>query len=83
MSEAVVVALISGLLTFAGTALVVWQSSRKTVKNYEIRQAVIEEKITNLRESFTSLTSEVRKHNGFAEKIPVLEERIKNLEKGG
>ena len=75
MADAVIVAIISGFLTLAGTALTVWASSRKTTKNYEIHQAVIDEKIE-------SLTREVRKHNGFAEKIPVLEERIKNLEKG-
>lgn len=75
LGEAVIVAIISGCLTLAGTALTVWTSSRKTTMNYEARQLVMEEKIGNL-------TEEVRKHNGFAEKIPVLEERIKNLEKG-
>lgn len=75
MGEAVIVAVISGCLTLAGTALTVWATSRKTTMNYEARQLVMEEKIVNL-------TEEVRKHNGFAEKIPVLEERIKNLEKG-
>ena len=82
MVEAVTVAIISGGLTLAGTALTVWAGNRKTTKNYEIHQAVIDEKIENL-------TNEVRKHNGFAERIPVLEEqmksakeRINNLEKG-
>ena len=69
MPDAVVVAIISGLLTLAGTIITVVETNKKTTRAYETSQAVIEERVKNL-------TEEVRKHNGFAEKIPVLAEKI-------
>ena len=36
-------------------------------------QAVVNNKIENL-------THEVRKHNDFAERVPILEEKVRNLE---
>ena len=74
MSEAVVVAIISGLLTLAGTMATVWTTSRKTNESFRISQARMEERIA-------SLTEEVRKHNAFAEKIPVLTQRLSDLER--
>ena len=69
MSEAVLVAVITGLLTLAGTVITVVATNRKTTQAYETSQAVIEERVTRL-------TEEVQKHNNFAEKIPVLFEKI-------
>lgn len=43
-------------------------------KKMEIAQAVTDTKLDEL-------TREVRKHNNFAERIPVLEEKISTLEK--
>ena len=59
MSEAVIVALVSGGLTLLGVLI----SNSRT-------QAVTE---TRLEE----LTREVREHNGFARRMPVVEEQIK------
>ena len=70
MSESVIVALISGLVTLLGTVFAVFQASKKTDEQIKINQAVTDTKIEEL-------TREVRLHNGFAEKIPVIEERIK------
>lgn len=70
MSEAVIVALISGGLTFAGVLLTTISSNRKMQSNLEKQQAVTDTKIEEL-------TREVRKHNGFAERMPVVEEQIK------
>lgn len=69
MSESVLVAVITGLLTLAGTVITVVATNRKTTRAYETSQAVIEERVTRL-------TEEVQKHNNFAEKIPVLFEKI-------
>lgn len=74
MSEAVVAAIITGLLTLAGTMATVWSTSRKTNESFRISQARMEERIA-------SLTEEVRKHNGFAEKIPVLTQKLTDLER--
>ncbi len=82
MGEAVLVAIITGGLTLLGTIITVLATSRKTAADMKVSQAVMEEKIADL-------TREVRKHNNFAERVPVLEERIKvinhrieDLEKG-
>ena len=69
MSDAVIVAFISGLLTLAGTVVTVIATNRKTTRAYETSQAVIEERVR-------TLSDEVHKHNNFAEKIPVLSEKI-------
>lgn len=61
MTEAIVVAIITGLLTLAGVIV----SNNKS-------QAVTETKLEEL-------TREVREHNNFARRIPVVEEQIKSI----
>lgn len=70
MSEAIIVAFITGGLTLIGTILTVLMSTRKTEENLRISQAVTDTKIDQL-------TEEVKKHNHFAERLPVVEEQIK------
>lgn len=69
MSEAVIVALITGLLSLAG----VYLSNRKSASEVDARlsqqQAVMDERLS-------ALTREVREHNEFARRIPVIEEKI-------
>lgn len=57
--DAIIAALVSGIVTLAGVLIANSKS-----------QAVTDVKIEEL-------TREVRKHNSFAEKIPVIEEQIK------
>ncbi len=59
MTEAIIVAMVTGLFSFCGIVV----SNRKT-------QAVTETKIEEL-------TREVREHNYFARRMPVVEEQIK------
>lgn len=70
MGEAVLVAIITGGLTLIGTIITVLATSRKAASDMKVSQAVMEEKIADL-------TREVRKHNNFAERVPVIEEKIK------
>lgn len=70
MTEAIIVALITGGLTFAGTIFTVRMNGNKTNEQMKISQAVTDEKID-------ALTREVREHNEFARRIPVVEEQIK------
>lgn len=70
MSEGVLVAVISGLLTLAGTVITVLASSHKTNENLRVNQAITDTKIDEL-------TREVREHNNFAQRMPVVEEQIK------
>ena len=74
MSDAIIVALITGAITLFGTIITVIQTSRKTEEAYKIHQAVTDAKIEHL-------TEEVRKHNNFAERLPKLEQRVDDLEK--
>lgn len=72
MMESIIVAIITGVLTLVGTVITVLSANRKTISSLEIQQAKTDEKIENL-------TKEVQRHNNFAEKMPVVEEQIKNI----
>lgn len=72
MSEAVMTAFITGGLSLFGTVITVIATSNKTAQEMKVNQAVTDTKIEEL-------TREVRKHNGFAERMPVVEEQIKVL----
>lgn len=72
MSEAIIVALITGGLSLAGVVVTCLATAKKTEKATAVAQAVTETKIEEL-------TREVRAHNGFAEKIPVIQEQIKAI----
>lgn len=69
MSEAITVAVITGLISLAGTVITVVATNSKNQQNMKVAQAVTDTKIENL-------TTEVRAHNDFARKIPVIEEKI-------
>lgn len=70
MSEAIAVALITGGLSLVGVVITCLATAKKTEKAAAVAQAVTDTKIEEL-------TREVRLHNGFAEKIPVMQEQIK------
>ena len=74
MSESIVVAIITGGLSLVGVIVSVIVSSRKTTDEVthklETHQAVTDTKIDEL-------TREVRSHNNFARRMPVVEEQIK------
>lgn len=69
MTEAIIVALITGLLTLFGTIVTSLTAAKKSEKAMEVSQAVTNTKIEEL-------TREVREHNGFARRLPVVEEQI-------
>ena len=77
MDNTVVVALIAaaasiltGIITLVGVILTSRQQSREIDHKLEISQAVTNTKIDEL-------TREVREHNNFARRMPVVEEQIK------
>lgn len=72
MSEAIIVALITGGLSLVGVVVTCVVTARKNETAVKVSQAVTETKIDEL-------TREVRLHNGFAEKIPVMQEQIKSI----
>lgn len=70
MSDAILVALITGGLSLVGVVITCLATSRKSERAAAVAQAVTDTKIDEL-------TREVRLHNGFAQRMPVVEEQIK------
>lgn len=70
MSDAIIVALITGGLSLAGVVITCLATARKNETTMKVSQAVTDTKIEEL-------TREVRLHNGFAQRMPVVEEQIK------
>ena len=73
MSEAIVVALITGGLSLAGVVITCLATAKKSEKNAAVAQAVTDTKLEEL-------TREVREHNNFAQRTPLLEQRVGSLE---
>ena len=74
MSEAIVVALITGGLSLAGVVITCLATAKKTEKAAAVSQAVTDTKLEEL-------TREVREHNHFATRMPALEQRVNNIER--
>ena len=68
--ESIIVALITGGLSLVGVIITSRSSGKKVQQQLEIAQAVTDTKIEEL-------TREVRNHNGFADRVPILEEKMK------
>jgi hypothetical protein len=77
MDSTIIVALITGGLTFAGVLVSNFSSNKKLVN--EIRLEFTKYQVST-DEKITELTREVREHNGFAKRMPVVENEIKHIE---
>lgn len=88
MTETIIVALITGGLSLVGVVVTCLATNRKTQSDikeelkashakiqeeFRVAQAVTDTKIEEL-------TREVREHNNFARRMPVVESEIKHLE---
>ena len=104
MSEAVLVAVITGGLSLIGVIITVISTSRRSdarqreanaqmiaelKSRSDASDAKLDKEVALLRAEVDELMREVRQHNNFAQRIPVLEEQIKvanhrieDLEKG-
>ena len=74
MSEAIIVALITGGLSLVGVVVTNLASAKKQEKNQAVAQAVMDTKLDEL-------TREVREHNGFAQKMPVIQTQVDDLKR--
>lgn len=70
--EAIWVSIITGVLSLAGIIITNVAGNRKIEHQLEVSLAVTDTKLENL-------TEEVRKHNSFATRVPVLEHDIEYL----
>ena len=70
MTDTIISALITGGLALIGVIISNMAASSKMGQQLKISQAVTDTKIEEL-------TREVREHNNFAKRMPVIEEKIK------
>lgn len=70
MTEAIICAIVTGGLSLLGIIYASNKSASKVDAKLDTQQAVIETKMDEL-------TREVREHNNFARRMPVVEEQIK------
>ena len=70
MSEAIIVAIITGGLSLIGVIVSNNHTAQSMDAKLDKQQAIMDPKLEEL-------TREVRMHNNFAQRIPVMEEQIK------
>jgi len=68
--ESIIVAIITGGISLIGVIISNISSNKKIETQLKVQQAVMDTKIEEL-------TREVRTHNNFAQRVPVLEEQMK------
>ena len=73
MSEAILSAAITGGLSLAGVIVTCLATARKSENALRLSQAVTDTKIEEL-------TREVREHNNFARRMPVVENQIDSIQ---
>ena len=72
MTDTILVAMITGGLSLAGVIVSSIASTRRMNNSLKTSQAVMDTKLEEL-------TREVREHNNFARRMPVVEEQIKSI----
>lgn len=72
MNDAIIAAIISGGLALVGVIITTMQNGRKIERKLEQQQALNNYKIDEL-------TREVREHNNFAKRMPVVEHEIEHI----
>lgn len=72
MSETIIVAIITGGLSLLGVIVTSSRTAKEVETKLEKQQAVTDTKLEEL-------TREVREHNNFARRVPVVEEQIKEI----
>lgn len=68
--ESIIGSIITGVLALAGVVITNIKSNKDIESQLDKKQAVTDTKIEEL-------TREVREHNNFAQRVPILEEQMK------
>ena len=71
----IVTTIITSVCTLVGVVIATVATARKSSTEMQTRLAVMDTRIDEL-------TREVREHNNFAKRMPVLEEKVARLEEG-
>ena len=70
--DSIIASAITGVLALIGVVITNMTSNKKMENQLIVSQAVTDQKIENL-------TNEVRKHNSYVTRVPVIEEQIKSM----
>ena len=86
MNEAIIAALIAGGTAIVGNIITARKSAQEMAHKLEINQLEITNKLKTQQAvtdtKIEELTREVRAHNNFAQRMPVVESEIKTLTSG-
>lgn len=74
MGESIITAIITGVLSLVGVVITNLAMAKKSEKDRAVSQAITDTKLDEL-------TREVREHNNFAQKMPVLQSEIQELQR--
>lgn len=88
MPDTVIVALVTGICAVIAQLIIARSNSQKLMSQLEKQSEIADLKLEGRLEAFTQvtdtkieeLTREVRQHNNFAQRMPVIEEKVKQLE---
>lgn len=78
MTDAIWVSIISAVATVLGVILTNRSQQKLMMAEFDKKLALHEQKFTMQIEE---LTREVRDHNNFARRVPILEEQVKELQR--
>lgn len=76
MSEGVLIALITSVGTFLGVIISNFSSNKKLVNDIKLEITAYH---ASTDEKIKTLTEEVKRHNNFAQRMPVVENNIKHI----
>ena len=76
MDPAIIVSIITGVLSLAGVIITNMNSNRKIERQLEISMAITNTKLEDL-------TKQVEKHNQVIERTYKLEQAVEDIQKGG
>ena len=90
MDGSIIATIVTAVLSLTGTIVTVLVANKQTLsaldKKSELSDAKLEAKLEKhmavTDTKIEELTREVRTHNNFAQRLPVLEEKVSQLEKG-
>ena len=77
MSDAIIVGIIAAVASIVAAIVTSRATQTKVQNDIVTSDAVQNEKIEQVRREQALLREEVKKHNAFGERIPVLEEKVK------
>lgn len=84
MNEAIIAAFIAGVAAIIGNIITARKSAQEVAHKLEINQREMAHKLETQQAvtdtKIEELTREVRAHNNFAQRMPVVESKIKTLE---